>query len=83
MSKKLYLIFSGFVFLLVAIFHLFRLVYHWPVVVGPAFARDSPVPLPCSPRDLRPGTRARFPSEIQSRRERPRWGFRTLSHQVA
>jgi len=35
MSRKLYLILSGFVFLLVAIFHLLRLVYHWPIVVGP------------------------------------------------
>jgi len=34
MSRKLYLIFSGFVFLLVAIFHLFRLAEHWPIVVG-------------------------------------------------
>ena len=35
MGRKLYLIFSGFVFFLVAIFHFFRLVYHWPIVVGP------------------------------------------------
>jgi hypothetical protein len=35
MSQKLYLIVSGFVFLLVAIFHLFRLVYEWPILVGP------------------------------------------------
>jgi hypothetical protein len=34
MSKKLYLIISGFIFLLVGIFHLFRLIYHWPIVVG-------------------------------------------------
>jgi len=34
MAKKLYLILSGFVFLLVAIFHLLRLVEHWPIVVG-------------------------------------------------
>jgi hypothetical protein len=34
MAKKLYLVFSGFVFLLVAIFHLARLICHWPVVVG-------------------------------------------------
>lgn len=34
MAKKLYLILSGFIFLLVAVFHLLRLVYHWPVVVG-------------------------------------------------
>ena len=35
MGKKLYLILSGGIFLLVAVFHLLRLVYHWPVVVGP------------------------------------------------
>jgi hypothetical protein len=35
MAKKLYLILSGTVFLLVAVFHLFRLIYHWPIVVGP------------------------------------------------
>ncbi len=34
MSEKLYLIISGVVFLLVGIFHLLRLVYHWPIVVG-------------------------------------------------
>jgi len=34
MARKLYLIFSGFVFLMVAIFHLVRLVEHWPIVVG-------------------------------------------------
>ena len=34
MSNKLYLIVSGAVFFLVAIFHLLRLVYHWPIVVG-------------------------------------------------
>ena len=33
MAKELYLILSGFVFLLVAVFHLFRLVYHWPIVL--------------------------------------------------
>jgi hypothetical protein len=31
---KLYLIISGGVFLLVGIFHLFRLIYQWPIVVG-------------------------------------------------
>jgi len=31
---KLYLVVSAAVFLLVALFHLFRLVYHWPIVVG-------------------------------------------------
>jgi len=35
MSRKLYLILSGFIFLLVAVFHLLRLMYHWPVVIGP------------------------------------------------
>ncbi len=34
MANRLYLIVSGFVFLLVAVFHLFRLVHHWPIVVG-------------------------------------------------
>jgi hypothetical protein len=34
MARKLYLIFSGFVFLMVAILHLVRLVEHWPIVVG-------------------------------------------------
>jgi hypothetical protein len=34
MSRKLYLILSGFIFLLVAAFHLLRLIYHWPIVVG-------------------------------------------------
>lgn len=31
---KLYLIASGMVFFLVGIFHLFRLIYQWPVTVG-------------------------------------------------
>jgi hypothetical protein len=31
---KLYLIASGAVFLLVGVFHLFRLLYQWPIVVG-------------------------------------------------
>ena len=34
MARKLYLILSGFVFFLVAILHLLRLIYHWPIVVG-------------------------------------------------
>jgi len=34
MVLKLYLIVSGVVFLLVATFHLFRLIYGWPVLVG-------------------------------------------------
>jgi hypothetical protein len=34
MSKKLYLIISGGIFLLVGIFHLFRLIHHWPIMVG-------------------------------------------------
>ncbi len=34
MSTKLYLIISGAIFLLVGIFHLFRLIYHWPIMVG-------------------------------------------------
>jgi hypothetical protein len=35
MAKKLYLILSGAIFLLVAVFHLLRLLNHWPIVVGP------------------------------------------------
>ncbi len=35
MSLKLYLVVSGAIFLLVGIFHFFRLVYQWPIVVGP------------------------------------------------
>jgi hypothetical protein len=34
MSQKLYLIISGAIFFFVGIFHFFRLVYHWPIVVG-------------------------------------------------
>ncbi len=34
MSRKLYLILSGSIFLLVALLHLLRLIYHWPIVVG-------------------------------------------------
>jgi len=34
MGNKLYLIISGAIFFLVGIFHLFRLVYHWPIAVG-------------------------------------------------
>ncbi len=34
MALRLYLILSGFVFLLVAAFHLLRLAAHWPIVVG-------------------------------------------------
>jgi hypothetical protein len=32
---RLYLVVSGVVFLLVAVLHLLRLVFEWPVVVGP------------------------------------------------
>lgn len=35
MSQKLYLIVSGAVFLLVAVFHSLRLVHQWPIMVGP------------------------------------------------
>jgi hypothetical protein len=35
MAHKLYLILSGLIFLLVGALHFFRLVYGWPVVVGP------------------------------------------------
>ncbi len=34
-SAKVYLALSGGIFLLVAVFHLFRLLYHWPIIVGP------------------------------------------------
>jgi len=34
MSRKLYLIISGTIFLLVGVFHLLRLVNHWPILVG-------------------------------------------------
>ena len=34
MCQKLYLILSGIIFLLVSALHLFRLIYHVPVVVG-------------------------------------------------
>ena len=37
---KLYLALSGAIFLLVGLFHLLRLVYQWPVVVG---ARPFPM----------------------------------------
>lgn len=36
---KLYLIVSGVVFLLVGLFHLFRLIHHWPIIVG-----GTPIP---------------------------------------
>ncbi len=35
MANKLYLVISGFVFLMVAVFHALRLVYQWPIIVGP------------------------------------------------
>ena len=35
MSQKLYLIVSGAVFLLVAVFHFLRLAHQWPIMVGP------------------------------------------------
>ena len=31
---KLYIAVSGTVFLLVGVFHLFRIIYQWPIVVG-------------------------------------------------
>jgi hypothetical protein len=34
MARRLYLILSGSIFLLVGTFHFLRLVCHWPVVVG-------------------------------------------------
>jgi hypothetical protein len=35
LSRKLYLVLSGTVFFLVDLLHLLRLIYHWPIVVGP------------------------------------------------
>jgi hypothetical protein len=35
MAHKLYLILSGLIFLLVSGLHLLRLVYGWPIVIGP------------------------------------------------
>jgi len=35
MSQKLYLALSGVIFLLVSLLHFFRLLYDWPMVVGP------------------------------------------------
>jgi hypothetical protein len=35
MRQKLYLVVSGGIFPLVGFFHLFRLIYHWPIMVGP------------------------------------------------
>jgi hypothetical protein len=34
MLLKLYLIISGAIFFLVGIFHLLRLIYDWPIIVG-------------------------------------------------
>lgn len=35
LSRKLYVVLSGTIFGLVGLFHLLRLIYHWPIVVGP------------------------------------------------
>jgi len=35
MGSKLYFIVSGFVFLLVSLFHILRIVNQWPIIVGP------------------------------------------------
>jgi hypothetical protein len=35
MAHKLYLILSGLIFFLVSVLHLLRLLYGWPIVVGP------------------------------------------------
>jgi hypothetical protein len=42
LSKKLYLLLSGTIFLLVGLLHLLRLVYHWPVLVD---SREIPYAL--------------------------------------
>ena len=34
MSRRLYVIVSGAIFFLVGMFHLLRLVNHWPILVG-------------------------------------------------
>ena len=34
-SHRVYLILSGSIFFLVAMLHLFRLIFHWPIVLGP------------------------------------------------
>jgi len=33
-SRTLYLVISGSIFLMVALLHLLRLVYHWPITIG-------------------------------------------------
>ena len=35
LSKKLYLVLSGAIFLLVGLLHLLRIIFHWPIVIGP------------------------------------------------
>ena len=35
MSRKLYFSLTGLIFLLVGVLHFLRLLYHWPVMVGP------------------------------------------------
>ena len=34
MSTKPYLLVSGFIFFAVGLFHLLRLLYHWPAQIG-------------------------------------------------
>jgi hypothetical protein len=34
-SHQVYLILSGSIFLLVAVLHFFRLLLHWPIILGP------------------------------------------------
>lgn len=34
MKEKLYLMISGAIFALIGLFHLLRLVFHWPAMVG-------------------------------------------------
>ncbi len=41
MLLKLYLIISGAIFFLVGVFHLLRLVYHWPIIVGTTMVPDA------------------------------------------
>ena len=41
MLLQLYLIISGAIFLLVGAFHLLRLVYLWPIIVGTTMVPDA------------------------------------------
>lgn len=34
-SHRVYLVLSGSIFFMVSLLHMLRLLYHWPIVVGP------------------------------------------------